>query len=208
MPGGLMWPVSIMRLASSRCPVSKTSSSGSTPTSRIATAMVCRCCGRVDEDPGAHVEAAHVEAADVRAKLDHVAHAVFRTPQRAGRTGLGRVLGIVLKAGAGPCCQVDQDVGSARTDALHHLAIERAVHAGLGGLRIAHMDVDDRGAGFGGIDRGLGNLLRRDRHRRILARGVGGAGDCTRNDDLALHVAKPSHQRLLAPPNPQFRKEF
>jgi hypothetical protein len=69
------------------------------------------------------------------------------------------------------------------------------------------MDMDDRGASFGGVDRGLRNLLGRDRHRRILAWGVGGTRDCTRNDDLALHVAKPSHQALPVP-NLQFRKEF
>ncbi len=45
MPGPLMWPVSIMRLASRRWPVSNTSSSGITSASRMAVAMVCRWAG-------------------------------------------------------------------------------------------------------------------------------------------------------------------
>ena len=45
MPGPLMWPVSIMRLASSRCPVSNTSSSGVTPASRMSIAIASRIGG-------------------------------------------------------------------------------------------------------------------------------------------------------------------
>src|SRR5207244_330191 len=142
---------------------------------------------RVDEDAGAHVEAAHIEAADVGAKLDYVAHAVLRTPQGAGGAGLGRVLGVVLETGAWAGGQVDQDVGAARPDALDHLAIERPVRAGLGGLRVAHVDVNDRGTGLGGIDRGLRDLLRGHRNRRILARRVRRPRDRAGNDDFALH---------------------
>ena len=45
MPGGFTWPFSMKRLASSRWPVSNTSSSGVTPASRIATAMASRWPG-------------------------------------------------------------------------------------------------------------------------------------------------------------------
>ena len=86
-------------------------------------------------------------------QLDDVTDTIFWTPQSAGGTGLGRVLRIVLEARARAGGQVDQDVGPARADALDHLAIESTVHARLGGLRVANVDVDDGGAGLGSLDR-------------------------------------------------------
>ena len=111
--------------------------------------------------------------------------------QGRGGAGLGGIVGVVLEARAGTGGEVDQDVGAARADALDHLAVERAVHAGLGGLGVAHMNVDDGGAGLGGVDAGMGDLLRRHRHGRVLARRVGRAGHGARDDHLALH-GRPS----------------
>ena len=59
--------------------------------------------------------------------------------------------GTELRAGAGR--QIDDDVAAAVADALDDLAIKFELHAGAAGLRIAHMDVRDRRAGLGGIDR-------------------------------------------------------
>ena len=155
----------------------------------MATRHGLQMRGRVDEHPVAHVEAAHVEAADVGLELDHMAHPVFRRPQRAVGAGFRRVVVVVLEACARAGREVDQHVGAACPDALHHFAIERAVHARLGGLGIAHMNVHDGGAGLGGVDRGVRDLLRRHRHGRVAAGRVGRAGDRARDHDLALHIA-------------------
>ena len=68
-------------------------------------------------------------------------------PGFIGSSALGR------EAPAGAGGQVDDDVGAARADAVDHLGVERALHARQPGLRVAHMDMHDRGAGLGGIDR-------------------------------------------------------
>ena len=205
MPGPFTCPASRNFLASSRWPVSNTSSSGSTPASRIASAIVCRWRGRVDEHAVAHVQAAHVEAADIRAQLLDMAHAFVRPPHRAGGAGLGGVVGVVLEARARAGGQVDQDVGAAGTDALDHLAIERAVHARLGGLGVSHMDMDDRRAGLGGVDAGVRDLFRRHRHRRVFPRRVGRPGHRARNDHLALHGRHTPCERQGPAMEPQLR---
>jgi hypothetical protein len=74
---------------------------------------------------------------------------------------------------ARPGGEIDQHISAAASDPLDDFAVERAVHARLGGFRIAHMDVHDGRAGFGGIDRRLGDLLRRHRHGCIASRRVG-----------------------------------
>ena len=151
--------------------------------------------GRIDEHARAHVEAAHVEAADFRAQFHHVAHALLWPPQCRGRAGLGRVIGIVHEARARTGGEVDQHVGAARTDAFHHLAVVRAVHAGLGGLGIAHMDVDDRGASLGGVDARSRDLRRGDGYGGVLAGRVGRARHRARDHHLALHVGLPPKRR-------------
>jgi hypothetical protein len=142
---------------------------------------------RVDEDAVAHVEAAHVETANVGLELDHVAHPVFRRPEHAVGAGFCRIVVVVRKPRAGPGGEVDQHVGAPCPDALDHLAIKRIVHARLGGLRIAHVDVHDGSTCLGGIDRRTGDLLRRHRHGRVAAGRVGRAGHGAGDDDFALH---------------------
>ena len=52
--------------------------------------------------------------------------------------------------------QVQHDVDPGVAHPLHHLAVERRIARRLPGLRIAHVHVDDRGAGPGRIDAGAG----------------------------------------------------
>jgi hypothetical protein len=128
--------------------------------------------GRVDEDVLPHVHAAHVEAADFRLELDDVLHALGRRLHGGAGLGLERIVcpGSKTRARAGG--EVDQDVAAAAPDPLDHLAVVGRVHARPRGLGIAHVDVHDRRAGLGGIERGLRDLCRGHRHRGIAARRV------------------------------------
>ncbi len=146
---------------------------------------------RVDEDVRPHVHAAHVETADVGLELDHMAHPLGRGLDGGSRPRLLRVL--IARHEARPWAggEVDQHVAAALADPVHHLAIERAVHARAGGLRIAHMNVDDGCAGLGGVDGGLGDLCRRHGDRRVAGRRVRRARDRARDHHLALHVVPP-----------------
>ena len=49
------------------------------------------------------------------------------------------------------------------------------------------MDVDDGGAGLGRFNGSVGNLFGRDRHVRMFADGIGGAGDGTGDNDVSVH---------------------
>ena len=125
-----MWPVSIMRLASSRWPVSNTSSSGVTPASRMSVAIASRIGGVFTNTFAPHVHAAHVERADFRAQIEHVLHALARRAQRGAGAGLHRIGRRRARSARRAGGQVDDDVGAALADAVHHLGVERALHAG------------------------------------------------------------------------------
>ena len=60
-------------------------------------------------------------------------------------------------------------------------------------LRIARMQMHDRGARFGSADRGIGDLLRGDRQMRRHRRRMDRAGDGAGDDDFAAfrHVSNP-----------------
>ena len=79
--------------------------------------------------------------------------------------------------------QVDEHVAAA-ADLLVHRGKERQIRRGLAGLRVAHVDVGNGGAGLPAGDGRLGDLLWRVGHRRIHllggARTAYGGGD----DDL------------------------
>ena len=53
-------------------------------------------------------------------------------------------------------------------------------------LRVARMQMHDRGAGFGRAERRVGDLLRRDRQMRRHRRRVDRAGDGAGDDDFVL----------------------
>src|SRR5712691_5004186 len=144
---------------------------------------------RVDEDVRAHVHAAHVEAADVRFELDDVAHAFGWRLDGGARSRLLRVLVARHEARAGAGGEVDQHIAAASPDAVDHVPVEGRVHAGPGGLRVAHVDMDDGRAGVGSVDRRLRDLRGRHRNRGVAAGGVRRPGDRARDHDLALHLA-------------------
>ena len=81
--------------------------------------------------------------------------------------------------------QVQHDIDPGVAHPLHHLAVERRIARRLPGLRIAHVHVDDRGAGPGRIDAGAGDLLRGHRHLVGTARGIARAGECAGDEGFA-----------------------
>src|SRR3954452_4172346 len=140
---------------------------------------------RVHEYVWPHVHAAHVERTDFRAQIEDVLYALTRRAQRGAGAGLHRVVRAWREAAARAGRQIDNDIRAAGADPVNRFGVVRALHAGQTGLRIAHMDVHDRRAGLGGIDRGRGNLFRGHRHRRVFADAVSRPGDGARNHHLA-----------------------
>jgi len=94
--------------------------------------------------------------------------------------------GIVLarhEAAARPGRQVDNEVGILVANALDDLAVMRELDA-RSPVRMADVDVRDRRADLGGLQRGIGDLLRRAGQRRILLAGRAIAGDGDAEDGL------------------------
>src|SRR5262249_51253526 len=88
---------------------------------------------------------------------------------------------------------VDDGV-AALLDARQELAEDFRIGRRPSVLRIARVQVQDRGAGLGGVDRLGGNLVGRDRQRVRHGRRVDRAGNCAGDDDL---VGELGHRRLL-----------
>ena len=82
---------------------------------------------------------------------------------------------------------IDVDVG--RAHALDDLAVEAQVARAAAGLGVAHVDVRDRGARLGRLDRRVGDRGRRDRHALGLARRVTCAGHRAGDEDLPVHCS-------------------
>src|SRR5205085_5784139 len=89
-------------------------------------------------------------------------------------------------------------VGAAGTDTLDHFAVMCPIHAWLGGLWIAHVDVDDGRARLGGVDARRRDLRRGHGHGRIFTGRVRRAGHRTRNHYLALHAGLTPPSEVLA----------
>ena len=83
--------------------------------------------------------------------------------------------------------EVDDEVLVLVADTLHHFAVEVRTAAALARNGVAHVDVGHGGAGSGGFERRVGDLLGGDRDGRVLADCVASAGDGTSNDDFLLH---------------------
>ena len=114
----------------------------------------------------AEIHRAHVERAHLGLGLE-----------RCGKP----LLELHVEAAAGR--DVDDRVGRL-LDARQELHEDGRVGRRNAGLRIARVQMDDGGAGFGGIDALLGDLVRRDRQRLRHGRGVDRAGDGDADDDL------------------------
>ena len=83
--------------------------------------------------------------------------------------------------------QVEDNVDVGGADPVLDLPVEIPPARGGPGLRVADMAMDDGRPGLGRVDRGFGDLFRRDRHVRRdahrVARARHGAGD----EDIAIH---------------------
>src|SRR5215467_4051492 len=124
MPGAFTWPLSILSLKSRRWPVLFSSNSGSTPASRIATAMASRCDGVLMKTCGP----------------------IFMLPiSRLQMSGLSATTWRTRRPGG----EVDEDVAAACPDPVHDLCIEGNIPARPRGLGIAHVDVNDGRARLG-----------------------------------------------------------
>jgi hypothetical protein len=81
--------------------------------------------------------------------------------------------------------EVDHDVDIAGPDTLDDLGVQARVARRLTRERVAHVDVGDRGAGAGGGDAVVGDLLGRHRHLVALAGGVPRTGHGTGDERFA-----------------------
>jgi hypothetical protein len=151
----------------------------------------------VDEVAVAEIERAAIKRADFRQQLLDMLQALLRADQVGPRAELERLFArsdVEIAAHAGG--QVDDHVSAGGADAVDHLGIELHVARALAGLRIAHVHVADGGAGLGGFDGGIGDLLRRHRNGGMLADRVAGAGDGAGHDDFGVHGMAPLSQLL------------
>ena len=190
-PGPFTRPSSRNFLASSRWPVSNTSSSGVTPASLIASAIAFRCVGVLTNtrSPMLRLPMSSEQISGLSSMTCCTRSAGPRSTESA--LGFDGSFSSWKKRAPGPGGQVDEDVGVLVADALDRLPVERLVHAGLGGLGIAHVDVHDRGARLGGVEAGVGDLLGRHRNRRVAAGGVRRPGHRTGNHHLTRHIFAP-----------------
>ena len=132
---------------------------------------------RVDHGTAAEPLRVEVEGADLGLELDHMLGANLRRGQHRARPGLGRLVVAGDEAAAGAGGEIDDEVGIAATDALHHLAVVFELHAGLAGVGLAHVDMADGGPCLGGTDAGVGDFLRRDGQVGIVRARRERAGD-------------------------------
>jgi hypothetical protein len=175
-----------------------------TPASRIGLGHDLRVLRRVDHDRVAEPHGVEVERADLGLQRHDVLDPPFRPDKRRARA---RDPGIVVardETAARPGREIDDQVGLACPDPLDHLPVKLERHRGRPGLRVAHVDVGDRGARLGGVDRGGRDLLGRDRQIRMLL-GLGQAArDRACDNHLVRHAPLPSLASLsFAPCSPE-----
>ena len=118
--------------------------------------------------------------------------ALDRADHVAGRSLLGRIGIGDLQIAAHASGQIDDDVGAAIADAVHHFAVELDPTAGLTAAGLSHMHMGDGRASLGSLDGGFGDFLRANRNGRVLADRVAGASDCTGDDYFSVHSPIPS----------------
>src|SRR4029079_18775697 len=93
------------------------------------------------------------------------------------------------------CGEVEDDVDARGPDPLDGLGVELGRPRTLAGLRVAHVNVRDRGSCLGRLDGRVGDLLGRDGDVRALAHRVAGPGDCAGDEDFPVHGDTPCTRR-------------
>ena len=86
--------------------------------------------------------------------------------------------------------QVDHHVRIAVAHPLDRLAEQLGIAAALAGLRVAHVQMGDRRARPGGLDRRVCHLFRRHGHARVLVQSIAGAGHGACDDNLVVHGSR------------------
>ena len=138
---------------------------------------------RVDHRGRTRPHGVEVERGDIRFEFDDVLDALERRNEGRARSGDARIVLARYEAAAGAGGEVDDQIGILVADALDHLAVVGELHA-RPPVRMADMDMRDRGADLGRFQRGIGDLLRRTRQRGVLLHGGQIAGHRNRQDRL------------------------
>ena len=189
-----------------RWPVSNTSSSGRTPSSRTLRGHRAQHRGRVDHDvvaAGGEVHRAAVERADLGPQLGDV-----REPLVGARPCRCRP----RRGGSGACSPAEHEVAAhaggqvehrrrrrrarTRSTTSRYSAVSRDAAPGRG---IADVDVRDRRAGARRLDRRVGDLLRRHRHA-VAARRRCRPAPVTAHVMKTSQFTRPARPRARAPP--------
>ena len=93
----------------------------------------------------------------------------------AASGGSGALVAAEHEVAAHPGREVQDDVDVGGADPLDDRAVERRVAGAAAGVGVADVDVHDRRAGAGRLDRRVGDLLRRHGHVLAPAGRVAGA---------------------------------
>src|SRR5215207_7403147 len=177
--GSARWPSAMRRFASSIWPRSKTSISGFAPAAFARSAISRKWLGVF-----AKIVSPKFIVATSSVQIGGLIASMWRR-RTAGVVSVVPSPAFLGSAGSG---------AKRPPDAVDDLLVQRELHRGLRGLRIAHMNVHHGRPGLRRVERGIGDLDRRDRHRRVLRRRVEGAGERAGDDGFPRHV--------LSSPNP------
>ena len=154
------------------------------------------------EDPGRvhqHVVAAcrevhraAVERADLRPELLDVREPLGGSREIGGLVERERrLVAAEHEVAAHARRQVHDHVGAGRADTIDHLGVKLGIARTLAGGGIADVDVHDGSAGLRGLDRGRGDLLRRDRNLVRLSGRISRTGDGAGDEDVPPHGDSP-----------------
>jgi hypothetical protein len=100
----------------------------------------------------------------------------------------GVFIGTEKKISTHTGCEVDDDIHFTVANAPYNLPKKVCPAAGLAGVRIPDMEMDDGCSGLCRLNCGAGNFLRRDRYGRMLPNAVPGPGHSTTDYNFAVHL--------------------
>ena len=165
-----------MSRASSMSPLSNSSISGLAPEFVDGLRHDPDVAGRVDDSLGAERHRVQVQGRDIRLEIGNMLDAAKRRQKVGPRPGDGGIVVARVIAAPGPGGQVQDQRVVLCADQPHDLAIVRQLHR-RPPVRMADVNVDDRGARGGGVQTRLRDLLGRDRQIGILIGAGQVAGD-------------------------------